>query len=1311
LEPTEQLRLAHLYEQLRLKLLDLSKKNRMLNYSFSTRSKRHLQIVDEVLEEIYRKLGAEENLLEIRPLEEPDEIPTDEKNDDFISAFEHAKVSDVDYLVKLEALESEARDDEVAVARLDRELRDKVRIQLGLNPRPNRKEINRADHARTFGIDPSLELPPNRQKDAHTDQVLQTLKYPDELESFLEKISDDARLAEQEMGVSTLFLAFGFLEWYEADHSDKNAFAPLLLLPVRLEDKKVKGKTIYFLSAREGVVEANLSLQKLLEKDFSRELPEFESNEEDPFGSIETYLQRARSAIDGLKRWNIRRWLVLGHFSFGRFAMYADLKPENWPWHPADHDLVMAILSGVERTNDGSELPTIPEDYLIDDPEIEKIAPILIHDADASQHSALIDVMKEKNLVIQGPPGTGKSQTITNIVANALAAGKRVLFLAEKLAALEVVKRRLDQAGLGDFCLELHSDKASSKTVINSLRSRWELGWGQSPRSYPTAKDATWVQSRDLINRYTAALHKDDTDGATPFNLIWKAIRGKTLHPDVINLFSKVIIPPGILSDPPLLTALLGQVEIYAQVAESFALSFGHPANSPWASVQLGEVQPNERPRLVETLIQLRDVGVRLDRYFQRYDDLGARTIVDIDYLIAFDNQIGNPPDDHLLVEIANLDLDELERGLILRRDIIRIESELKSLPDLCFEKSETLALATSVLRNPVGVEFCAHTARQAYELARERQDNASAVIGLLNEFLPVLDHIGLDRSHPVNGLNAVAVAAVIASKIDPEHRNWMGELPSLQDNAFAPLLAKWEKLVSAESGWRKQFLTYGERTWPRADEIRSAANFLRKKGIEKWISGLTSAGKAARALVKQLCLEEAHTTSVALDSLAQHVQELTDFENDPKAANRLDRHWRGLSTPFESISNGMKLRGFLEQKLSAFPLGTKVSAKVLSLNPDQIEMLGAHAGLWQRFQTMSPKLKSGLDGQSIDQFLAMLNPEIDALQQFLALDPRWELARIELPIEQIAKIAERRESREKLTKQIEALPTRHAIEAMGRTEDHLERATAALAWIRTVQRSSFSDSLKDRLSSLNASEERNRLREAAGEGASLKETYQQLIAVLARDFGICNLETLTAPALIQRVAPLVDHQIELGDFLALRRQREILAQAGLADFLASADKLLIDAGRLTGIFEACVGRQRANRMRQATQALAGANGQVLEACRKTFADRDRLKIEGDRRIVKDALLRAIPPAGSNYGPRKTWTDTALLRNEFAKQSRFTPVRSVLMRAAHSVQTLKPCFMMSSLSLAKFLTPAKLEFDLVVIDEASQMKPEDALGG
>src|SRR6266581_3424832 len=108
----EQSRLAATYENLREKLLDLSKKNRMLNYSLGARSKRHLQIVDEVLEEIYRKLVSEEAVLRIEPLEEPEDIPPEEKTEEFIAAFEHAKVSNLEYLTRLQALESAGRDDE-----------------------------------------------------------------------------------------------------------------------------------------------------------------------------------------------------------------------------------------------------------------------------------------------------------------------------------------------------------------------------------------------------------------------------------------------------------------------------------------------------------------------------------------------------------------------------------------------------------------------------------------------------------------------------------------------------------------------------------------------------------------------------------------------------------------------------------------------------------------------------------------------------------------------------------------------------------------------------------------------------------------------------------------------------------------------------------------------------------------------------------------------------------------------------------------------------------------------------------------------
>jgi DNA polymerase III delta prime subunit len=146
----------------------------------------------------------------------------------------------------------------------------------------------------------------------------------------------------------------------------------------------------------------------------------------------------------------------------------------------------------MRRDGDGAMLPVDSADYVIDDPQIELVAPFLIQDADASQHSALIDAMKGNNLVIHGPPGTGKSQTIANIIANGLATNKTILFVAEKQAALEVVKRRLERAGIGDFCLELHSSKASPKNVLESLKQRIKV---QSV-VLPAAPSLSWHENR-----------------------------------------------------------------------------------------------------------------------------------------------------------------------------------------------------------------------------------------------------------------------------------------------------------------------------------------------------------------------------------------------------------------------------------------------------------------------------------------------------------------------------------------------------------------------------------------------------------------------------------------------------------------------------------------------------------------------------------------------------------------------------------------------------------------------------------------------
>jgi primosomal protein N' len=155
-------------------------------------------------------------------------------------------------------------------------------------------------------------------------------------------------------------------------------------------------------------------------------------------------------------------------FSFGKLLMYLDLDPANWPAKSiAKHAITRTLLEG-STERDGNPYG---EMYKIDDDPQAAAIPLVV-DADSSQHSAIIDAISGRNLVVEGPPGTGKSQTITNLVAVALAQGKSVLFVSEKLAALEVVRRNLDKAGLGDFCLELHSHKTQKQKLLKDIEIR-----------------------------------------------------------------------------------------------------------------------------------------------------------------------------------------------------------------------------------------------------------------------------------------------------------------------------------------------------------------------------------------------------------------------------------------------------------------------------------------------------------------------------------------------------------------------------------------------------------------------------------------------------------------------------------------------------------------------------------------------------------------------------------------------------------------------------------------------------------------------
>lgn len=346
--------------------------------------------------------------------------------------------------------------------------------------------------------------------DQHVDRRLHTRLSAARLQRKLLVLYRDARSLEEEQGISVLFLALGFLRWYESESSEVERFAPLILLPVDLVRERARGK--FRLVYRDQDLEPNLSLRALLESDFGLTLPDFPEGE----GWLPTeYFVRVQSAVAPKARWRVRpNTIELSFFSFAKFLMWRDLSAGEEAFGTANNELVERLL--VEGFS-GSASIFAPDERLDErfaDPR--DLGHIL--DADASQTQVIAAAREGRNLVVQGPPGTGKSQTIANIIAVAAREGKRVLFVAEKRAALDVVHARLERCGLGPLCLELHSHKANRKEVYAELRSTLALG---APTHIGESEYRRVQGVRDELNELSDLLHRVDGEtGETPYLVI-----------------------------------------------------------------------------------------------------------------------------------------------------------------------------------------------------------------------------------------------------------------------------------------------------------------------------------------------------------------------------------------------------------------------------------------------------------------------------------------------------------------------------------------------------------------------------------------------------------------------------------------------------------------------------------------------------------------------------------------------------------------------------------------------------------------------
>ncbi|HEX5053006.1 MAG TPA: DUF3320 domain-containing protein [Planctomycetota bacterium] len=321
----------------------------------------------------------------------------------------------------------------------------------------------------------------------------------EDLDARLVEIFRHARTSLEESGANTLYLALGFLEWYESPQSSKPRRAPLLLLPLVIERLSVQDGFRFLLDDAEPRL--NQTLLQMLQRDFDLRVGLGELPPEDEAGvDVRAVFDAFRTAVLAMPRWEVKADAHIGFFSFTKYLMWLDLA--------ARDDLMQSpvLRHLVERPGAGyaQEVPEVPRDELDDLDPSEVYCP---KDADSSQLAAVLAGAEGRTFVLEGPPGTGKSQTITNLIAQALANGKRVLFVAEKRAALEVVQRRLDDVGLGAFCLELHSSKSGPKAVLAQLARALDLGARREPAEWQRIAGEL-QHERQGLNEFVQALHR-----------------------------------------------------------------------------------------------------------------------------------------------------------------------------------------------------------------------------------------------------------------------------------------------------------------------------------------------------------------------------------------------------------------------------------------------------------------------------------------------------------------------------------------------------------------------------------------------------------------------------------------------------------------------------------------------------------------------------------------------------------------------------------------------------------------------------------
>jgi len=1409
-------------KNLRMRLLDLTARNRLINFRHTKRGS--LRVIDELPNQLAETLLAEAEMRFV-PVPEP------------------------------------TREELIEAGYIEIELETGQEVRLLKDPTAE-------EWAKHLGLSTAYEVPKPSTDDTnakHSDTAIQTLFYPYELEARLKNLLQTAESAIQEMGANILYLAFGFLEWF--DNSNDNArIAPLFLVPVRLHKGRLNPQTKtyeYTLSYSGEDIISNLSLREKLRVDFGMALPDLDENTEP-----EGYFKDVQALIqENQPRWRLRRFISLALLNFSKLLMYLDLDPSLWPEGKSiiDHPVVVPFLAGYNaeqnEVRDFTGDLGFGEEYPIDEMDNVHALYPLIDDADSSQHSALIDAIDGKNLVIEGPPGTGKSQTITNLIAAAMARGKKVLFVAEKLAALEVVRRRLDKAGLGEFCLELHSHKSQKQKIINEIGNRLNKHEKyRRPRNIEV-DIARYEELKNILKEHVERISRQwKKTGLTIYEILTAATRFReaiginpnTVHPEGYN---------GNSFDSVTQRRTADEVDAFHKVYQAIADQIDGDSElqqHPWYGVRNADLQifdldrvkevledwqnslqnlSDERVKLAEGLgcepgeiadslsgikLLLGDLervpGLKGDELLDRLPLLRGKVLEQAQqYLKLFENiqslyvSLGESVEPEILHDLSKVDgllagSDQLSKlvkpsvklGVLaeairqlssIKNQLDELDEPLKAIQSAAGEKAASYLVPSEAgfLEFKYSINLIADLNPSYWHYRDERFDNDE-----LDELLPKLrdelrqlhglndelhDMLEFDEQvdrnellkikESINAGNFHLLLLEKAARLDeilPELREELEQLHAL--NIELQDIFNIDRLTDAGELWqlseildaggtfrwlkgswrsaRKQVLNHAAHNQIKFSAMqplleRAAAFTDRRSSLCENLAYKDSLGDLLKGLDTDLL--EVESIRDWCQRVGQKAGEFTErknrLSNNQRYRTALGDHLNGLDTDIICLES---LRDWYRRVRQQFGIG--FGKKVLLGNailrlPTEI----ARGIRYLSEQGVQQKLSNSLD--KLQSLKKLFTPHTE-LQNDRALLIGKEgsivriLASLDDALNACGSIA--------TDNSISISDLANCIETLDSLKNDISKWETADLDNKLFQgRIGLKPGLYvDNTSSL--SMVRDTLSVAAGVDQQLttqilrqriydqpvESTFKELAVLAARLRKLMDIQTSNyeffeklvkldgsswmgqrgdiIKELINKNSRAVNSGEMLQNWLDYVRVRDQVAEMGLVKLVERVEQGDLVIQQVEDAYQAGVFDMLAREILREQVELGRFSGHSQEAIQDKFREYDnRLKKLQCEQIAWQIDQTEIPTG--SYGARVSErTELTLLEHECSKKKRHLPIRQLLRRTSGALVALKPCFMMGPMSVAQYLAPGQIEFDLVIMDEASQIKPQDALG-